>query len=229
MSFNHSPKIVTNGLVLCLDAGSPKSYGGSGTVWTDISRNGNNGTLVNGPTYSAANGGSIVFDGTNDYVSVNNIGTLLSTIGLGDFCFSFWFNFTKSSRGDLFSWKTADTTDDIGIVLDNILNTIQVYFKINGSGGYTALSIPYQKNTPQQFILQRESGILKGFLNASLISSTSNTLDLSLHNETQIRLGSNIDTFYMQGNMYNALIYNKALSQSEIKQNFNALKGRYGL
>jgi hypothetical protein len=226
MSFHHSPSIVKDGLVLCLDAKDLKSYSGSGTTWVDRSGNGNNGTLVNGVS---AIGGSMVFDGVNDYVSVNNIGTLLNAIGLGDFCLSFWFNFTKSSRGDLFCWKTTDSTDDIGIILDNILNTIQVFFKINGSGGYTALSVPYQKNTPQQFILQRESGILKGILNASLISSTSNTLDLNLHNETQVRLGSNIGILYMQGSIYNTLIYNRALSPAEILQNYNATKSRFNL
>jgi hypothetical protein len=51
MSLIHSPRIVTDGLVLCLDAGNPKSYTGSGTTWTDLSGNGNNGTLTNSPTY----------------------------------------------------------------------------------------------------------------------------------------------------------------------------------
>ena len=72
MSLLHSPKIVTNGLVLCLDAANRKSYPGSGNIWRDLSGNGNNGTLTNGPTFSSANGGSIVFDGTDDIVLVNN-------------------------------------------------------------------------------------------------------------------------------------------------------------
>jgi hypothetical protein len=77
MALAHSPSIVTSGLVLCLDAANPKSYPGSGTTWTDLSGNGNNGTLVNGPTYSSVNGGSIVFDGSNDYISTAySIGTV---------------------------------------------------------------------------------------------------------------------------------------------------------
>jgi hypothetical protein len=71
MAFNYSPKIVTDGLVLYLDAANPKSYPGTGTAWNDISRGGNNGTLVNGPTFDSTNGGSIVFDGVNDY-GINN-------------------------------------------------------------------------------------------------------------------------------------------------------------
>ncbi len=74
MSLLHSPKIVTNGLVLCLDAASRKSYPGTGNVWRDLSGNGNNGTLTNGPTFSSANGGSIVFDGIYDPVlGVSNL------------------------------------------------------------------------------------------------------------------------------------------------------------
>ena len=69
-----------NGLVLALDAANTKSYPGSGTTWTDLSGRGNTGTLTNGPTYSSANGGSIVFDGTNDYVVVNNNASILSSI-----------------------------------------------------------------------------------------------------------------------------------------------------
>ena len=73
MSLFHSPSLVTSGLVLCLDAGNPKSYPGSGTTWTDLSGRGNHGTLVNGPTFNSANGGSIVFDGSNDYVELTAI------------------------------------------------------------------------------------------------------------------------------------------------------------
>jgi hypothetical protein len=68
MALSHSPRIVTDGLVLCLDAANKRSYPGAGTTWIDLTANKNNGTLVNGPTFDSANGGSIVFDGTNDRV-----------------------------------------------------------------------------------------------------------------------------------------------------------------
>jgi len=68
--YNNGPKIVTSGLVLALDAGNTKSYPGSGTVWTDLSGNGNTGTLTNGPTFNSSNGGSIVFDGVDDFVNI---------------------------------------------------------------------------------------------------------------------------------------------------------------
>jgi hypothetical protein len=70
MSINSPIKAVNTELVVCLDAGNLKSYVGSGTTWNDLTKNGRNGTLTNGPTFSGANGGTIVFDGTNDYVAV---------------------------------------------------------------------------------------------------------------------------------------------------------------
>ena len=75
MGIAYNPRVVTDGLVLCLDAGNVKSYPGSGTTWTDLSGKGNTGTLTNGPTYSSANGGSIVFDGVDDRVSGTSFNT----------------------------------------------------------------------------------------------------------------------------------------------------------
>ena len=76
MAISRGPKIVTNGLVLALDAADKNSYVGSGTTWKDLSGNSFNGTLTNGPTFSNTNGGAIVFDGTNDYVNVLDNSTL---------------------------------------------------------------------------------------------------------------------------------------------------------
>ena len=103
MSLNHSPKIVTDGLVLCLDAASRKSYPGSGTTWFDRSGNGNNGTLTNGPTFSSDNGGSIVFDGTNDYV---NCGTTLGNFGTSNFTINFFFKTSTSLHPRTFISKS---------------------------------------------------------------------------------------------------------------------------
>jgi hypothetical protein len=94
MGFNYSPKIVTDGLVLCLDAANSRSYPGSGTTWFDLSGNGNNGTLANGPTFNANNNGSIVFDGTNDYVEITNRNTNLEFQPSQAFTVSTWFKTT---------------------------------------------------------------------------------------------------------------------------------------
>ena len=72
MSTRYNARIVSDKLMLHLDAANPKSYIGSGTSWVDISGKGNNGTLTNGPTFSSDNLGSFVFDGTNDHVALNS-------------------------------------------------------------------------------------------------------------------------------------------------------------
>ena len=96
MSLSHSPSIVTNGLVLCLDAGNTKSYNASisTTAWTDLSGRGNTGTLTNGPTYNSSNGGSIVFDGVNDYATV-------PAFTYTPYCLDFWvYNNTQITAND---------------------------------------------------------------------------------------------------------------------------------
>ncbi len=89
-----NPKIVTDGLVLALDAANSKSYPGSGTAWNDISGNSNNGTLTNGPTFSSADGGSILFDGTNDYINGVHNSQLDTT---GDMTGEVWFQLTETA------------------------------------------------------------------------------------------------------------------------------------
>ena len=74
--------IVTSGLILNLDAGNASSYPGTGTTWTDLSGNNNNGTLVNGVGYSSSNGGIMTFDGVNDFVNCGNSSTFNQTNAL---------------------------------------------------------------------------------------------------------------------------------------------------
>ena len=85
-------KIITDGLVMHLDAAQLRSYPTTGTTWTDLSGNGNNGTLINGPTFNSGNGGSIVFDGVNDYVTGFNSISINTT---SSFAIEFWFNLTS--------------------------------------------------------------------------------------------------------------------------------------
>ena len=98
MAIKHSPRIVTDGLVLYLDAANTKSYPGSGTTWTDISGKSNNGTLTNGPTFDSGNKGTIVFDGSNDYVSETS--GLSDSLLQGDWSISFWANFDVVNTGN---------------------------------------------------------------------------------------------------------------------------------
>ena len=133
MAFSFSSKVVTDGLVLYLDAANTKSYPGSGTAWSDLSRSGNNGTLTNGPTFNSARGGAIVLDGADDYIAINNIQTT------SNFTYDFIFdisNFTDTSDNSLVKGNAAyggkiitfDPSDRVFVGSTSGASTAYIYF-----------------------------------------------------------------------------------------------------
>jgi hypothetical protein len=226
--------IVTEGLVLNLDAGNPLSYPGTGTTWTDLTTNGNNGTLINGPTFDSANGGSIVFDGTNDYVSVSDNSTINGTSQT----ISVWFKNTGTyTTGN----KTAEiigkhnasgSMSGYGIILPNVLGDIKLngYVK-NASTGYSvnSLQIINPLNWYNATITFSSNSQLILYLNGNFDSSTS--IGTLTNSSQPFIMGDSNDSFW---NVYNGkigetLIYNRVLTATEVLQNYNATKGRYGL
>jgi hypothetical protein len=236
MAFNYSPKIVTDGLVLALDAANPKSYPGSGTVWRDLSRGGNNGTLVNGPTYSSTNGGSIVFDGVNDYVDFGNI---LNFERTDSFTLNSWFKISSlgafrsiitkmdssfkgyalnvETTGQIrFILRNTPTTNSLNIITNSNLITVNNWFNLcatyNGSSITTGMTV-YVNSIPYSFTVTDNT----------LTQSPTTSYPLNVAARTSTNNG------YISGNIAQASIYNRALSAQEIQQNYNATKTRYGL
>lgn len=242
MSLNHSPKIVTDGLVLCLDAASRKSYPGSGTTWFDRSGNGNNGTLVNEVGYNSSNGGSLVFDGTNDYIIVPN-GNYINT---NEFSLSCW----------IYLNPILTTFTSYNFFEKNIYNTSGIQFAIGTGGGLSnrilgvrystsgaianasqftpsAVDIPFETwiNISLVFSYINPNSFISFYINGifNAISSSSNgTFVPNSKNLTLGAPGTGLGSYH-NGKISNYLIYNKALSANEIKQNFNATRGRYGI
>lgn len=223
MSISYNSSIVTSNLQLCLDAGNPRSYPGSGTLWRDVSGTGNNGTLVNGPTYNSANLGSIVFDGVDDYVDAGNVS--LSTTAL-----------TVSS------W--IYDTDTSGNYRDFVTKNGHFKFRIDSSGeGGNLSAFVWIAGTPEPRISAswtknvwtnvaftwNTNGNFRLFKNGELVSSSTTrtgTLNTSAFNLT---VGSDGAAQYWKGNIANTLIYNSTLTDEQIIQNFNATRGRYGV
>ena len=111
MGFYDGPTIVTNGLVLLLDAADNNSYSGSGTTWSDLSGNNNTGTLTNGPTFGSTNGGTIVFDGTNDYAEITTRNTALEFQPTQPYsCFVFFRSPAAAANGAIISNMTGSGT-----------------------------------------------------------------------------------------------------------------------
>jgi hypothetical protein len=217
--------IVKDGLVLWLDANDKTSYPGTGTTWRDLSRGGNNGTLTNGPTYNSANGGSIVFDGVDDYVSCGNSsslqlnqGTISSWLKTSSPGSSFRGIITKQNNYGLFLENSVLVTYDWGSV-----NTRSTGINIaDGTWKNVVMSFTTNTGTPSN------NAVI--YLNGSAVLTT--TIKLQSNDvEVQLARGglSGGSNQLLNGNISLGLIYNRALSAQEVLQNYNANKNRFGL
>lgn len=220
----HGPTIVTSGLTMMLDAANTKSYPGSGTAWSDLSRNGNNATLLNSPTYSTANSGYLVFDGTTQYATVT------SNLSISAFSIICWI------------YSAGNQQNFTGICLNR--NGANLY-GIGCSYGGATNQLGYSWATDGA-TYNWASGLIiaNGQWNMVAISSTttSATLYLNLVSATQSHTESSFTLTGFQiandsaaggrlfnGNISTAQFYNRALGSSEVQQNFNAYRGRYGI
>jgi hypothetical protein len=233
------PKAVTNGLVLALDAGNPKSYPGSGTTWTDLSGNGNNGTLVNGPTYSSTFGGSFLLDDTDDEITLGGIdwNTLGSTRN-----FTFMFGAKKiaygtggNNTGDSFLFQGASNGYTNGWrITESSSGTPGTGF--TGRHQYTfgspAISANYsiQDAIANRFTicaLTQNGASVFGFLNGITSTATFGSYVSGANSGVMGRQTGGVGRF--NGYISFVLAYNRALTAQEIQQNFNATRSRYGI
>ena len=239
MAFANGPKIVTDGLVLSLDAADRTSYSG-GTTWYDLSENNNNGTLTNGPTFNSENGGSIVFDGADDYV----ITTANSTPSLNITSSITLETWLKSTA--LANISHADGINSKGLSSDG--NSAVYETLLRQSGGinypffrmrigsstptYFPTNIPLNLNQIYHFVSVYDGNTMRIFING-VESGTGLPQSGTIEANTQqltigIRYNRNSDSLF-NGNIFVNRIYNKALSSQEVLQNYNATKSRFGL
>jgi len=228
MAVYRGPDIVTSGLVLCLDAANSKSYPGSGTIWSDLSGNGYNGILTNGPTYNSSNGGIIVFDGTNDYCDIGNRSAL--SMGTGDFTFDFWVKISSIvSFGSIISASDTATVPHPNGSYQLSMNSNGTIAFLQGAGTICTSSSSIVLNSWINICLSRLSGTITMYFNTTSVASVSHTSDLN--NYIYLMLGRNrANSIFLNLSLGSARIYkNKGLNTSEILQNYNATKGRFGL
>jgi hypothetical protein len=218
------PGIVTTNLSMFLDAGNASSYPGSGTDWTDLSGNSRNGTLTNGPTYSSADGGSIVFDGTNDFVQCS--GSITATAAT----FVTWIrrNGTQSDYDGIIYSRGATAT---GIQFFGTTNRI-AYTWNNAVNTYTwnsGLTLP--DLTWCMIAVSVTSSSATAYLcQSSGITSATNTVSHTSTTLNDIKIGQDdLGGRFFTGNIATAMIYDRALAADEILQNYRALAWRYGL
>lgn len=220
MAFSFSPRIVTDGLTLYYDASNPTSYPGSGNVIYDLSRNRNNGTLINSPSYDSTNGGALIFDGTNDYIQ-----------------------FTSTYAGTICFWGIADAGSTDGLqALVGVSATGDGALRFHG-GTFRGGTVPGEAGTPDsndyqngyvdQFMINGVSNLSRtgqGFYvvpnNRTL---TQNFYVGAIGNRNVSTISHTFNGRVFKGKMFKVLIYNRQLSNNELIQNFNAQRNRFGL
>jgi hypothetical protein len=223
MALSYNPKIITNGLVLCLDAANRDSYPGSGTLWNDLSGNRYNFSLVNSPTFSSSNSGILTFNGTNQHSTVTG-----PSIGTDDYALELWARFTSlPSNGVLFDSNSADNAGD-GIMIT--YSGGNLYFRYRGSFTPFVSTASITASTWYHFAMVRNGSTVTAYINGSSIGTFSETArNLS---STRYTIGTYTvrNNFYFPGNVSSLKVYKGVtLGQTEIQQNFNALRGRYGI
>ena len=225
-------QIVTIGSVLFLDASNTNSYPGSGTTWADLSGNGYTGTLTNGPTFSSANGGSIVFDGVNDYVAGGNLGTFYSQGTISYWMYStavenyrnpFSTNYLGGNVAIRFEqFTTASPSGGFSVVIGNDAGTYAGY-------SYSPSAI-LTVNSWYNVVLvwNTVTNNVIGYLNGDLKFNSSHTYWATTL--PAIAIGNGFSSArYFKGNISSVGIYNRALTATEVLQNFNATRARFGV
>ena len=210
---------MTGGPVLCLDAGSRLSYPGTGTTWTDLSGNGNTGTLTNGPTFDSANGGSIVFNGSNG-VSAPDASSL--AFGGGSCTLVSIFR-TTDSNGSPLSKRAQNGPQNY------VFNT---NFYADGGGTVGVSTAQVVNNNVWHIctsVYNRPSGVLQLYVNG--VFSVSQAFGAtSLTDTGQVRIGySYYSDGWLIGRVALGMMYNRALSAAEISTNFELTRGRFGI
>jgi hypothetical protein len=229
------PYTVIDGLTLAVDAGSTRSYSGSGTTWEDLVGS-NNGTLTNGPTFDSGNGGSIVFDGTDDYVPFGNTGLTLKAINI--LCY---FNIEITSTiSTIFGPFRYNSGLQDGIALGPasgylVNETLTMVTRIGTSGqNYQRTAI--SDNIPSgwnNIVFNWNGSNYDIYLNGdqkTVFSGTSPSGHVSLITSAEFSLGKgDTPSSYFPGKIANTFLYSQSLSNAEIIQNYNAQKSRFGL
>jgi hypothetical protein len=218
MGIDVGPIETTDGLVLHLDAANTRSYPGSGNTVYDLSGFGNTSALTNGPTYNSSNLGAFVLDGSNDYILVNSQANILSKTAYTKIAFIYISNFSTVNNiisggfsGQHAFWMFG--TDKLNAGHNGTWNTVVGATTLSLNTWYFA-AVTYSNSTGWKLYLNgREDGT-----SADTTTFTGNQ---------EISIGSYSTANNFTGRIASVQVYNKALTATEILQNYHATKGRY--
>lgn len=230
MSVSGGPDIIESSLVACFDAANVKSYPGSGTVWTDLSRRGNNASLVNGPTFVNENSGAIVFDGTNDHALISSFSNTFN----GPFSLSFTFYQTSNTlSAALFSNYDAASNDGLFMQINAASegSGFRITYRQLGTNIFNFTQTnPVSLNTFYNIICTYNGANAYTYYNGvrQSVSAAASTYFTPVSSTLYLGALTTVERLFA-GKIYEIKIYNKGLSDAEVRQNYNATKGRYRL
>ena len=219
--------IVKDGLVLDLDAAKRDSYPGTGTAWNDISGFRNNGVLTNGPTFNSGNGGSIVFDGSNDYAS---LGTY-SGLGNSNRTFDVWYQILSLSPSGfkrIFTFATDDLFTDTPALTFAYSTSLTAFIGVGGTPYNGYISLPFSLSVWNNVTVTVQSNsTVRAFQNGTFITQATNTGAVGANPIGFIGRYNNGYGQYGNCTVASLKVYNRILTDQEVLQNYNATKGRY--
>ena len=245
MATSYSPKIITDGLVLCLDAGDSKSYSGSGTTWTDRSGNGNHFTLYNTPTFNSS--GYFIFDGANNYAKISSLDLSSYDAVTVDILFRPTVSSYNCPVNVLYEHSNNFNGTPLGFVASfndtSVSQDAASFVSLKGNVGYNiqAWSKSYfDSNVWLSHIATYDKSITTGkevdlYLNANNaltgnINSSYNSNNTNNFGDLPFVIGARgADTYNASMEIASVKIYNRTLTAAEVLQNYNATKGRFGL
>lgn len=233
MGKHFSPRIVTEGMVLCLDAANGESYPGSGVSWRDLSSNNNNATLISSPTYSRSNLGFLSFNGSTQYglIDINN--SLKPTAAFTEEC---WFNFTSIGTAVFIATQYGTGANNSYALWYS--GTLNALVNIAGTAYVISYSITPVIGTWYHAVHTYTGANQFLYLNGSQVASETRTGAIAYDSGVSyVTIGMDYNgTGYntgpgalLNGSISIARIYNRSLTATEVSQNFSATRGRYGI
>ena len=222
MATLYNPAVVKDNLVLCLDAANTRSYPGSGTTWSDLSGNSRNATITGAVSYTSGNAAYFSGFGNGTYISLSNSGLVPRT---NDFTYSCWIYFNAVDSTDTI-FENGSWPDCLLFRYETNLFTVYAENALRGNISWTAVTGAWQN-----IVLVRSSNTVSCYIN-NVLTGTPFTmnLDIDLANTNLFLMRSqHASDQQTNGRLSTFSIYNTALTTSQITQNFNALRGRYGI
>jgi len=241
MSLNYSPRVITDGLIFYVDAANPISYPGTGTNWSDISKNNNDGTLTNGPTFDSANGGSIVFDGSDDFSNIGKDSLLRPNdayLNSKGFSIDVWVNLSSGgATNGIFCNDGEGQSTYYGLECSfNSSNQLNMH-KFDGTG---------LGSTDRSSIITNNSYSLNKWYHVvfNYVSADKNDFKIYVDGEEQSSSASGTGgsvgysstyngaigksrIYPINGKISNVRVYNRKLLLQEVLQNYNSTKWRF--